>query len=408
MEFFKLKTPNEVIKILDQISHPLPSETVDISEAYGRTLSEDIVSPVDMPGFMRSSMDGYALRAKDTFGASQNSPAYLKLIGQVNVGELASMKITEGTAVKVYTGSMIPEGSDAVLMLEYVEELDDETIEIVKPVAPGENIVKKDEDISKGQTILKKGHALRPQEIGALAGMGILSVKVVRRPRVAIISSGDEIIPPDQVPKEGQIRDINSYSLAGLTMKFGGVPINMGIVPDDYELLRDKLISAINIADIALISGGSSVGSRDKTLDAIKSLPSADVLVHGIAIRPGKPTIIAKAMDKFVFGLPGNPVSVMVTFQLFVGYLIKSLLGVTDKLPFHIKAILTRNVASAPGREDYICVRLKKVDETTYAEPIIGKSALISIMVKADGLIRIPLNTEGLEANSEVEVFPFL
>lgn len=408
MEFFRLKTPSEVINILDEISHPLPSETIDITEAYGRIISEDIISPVDMPGFVRSSMDGYALKAKDTFGASQGSPAYLKLIGQVNVGESPSMKLTEGTAVKVYTGSMIPEGSDAVLMLEYADELDDGTIEILRPVAPGENIVRKDEDIAKGETILEKGHMLRPQEVGALAGMGILSVKVVKKPTIAIISSGDEIIPPDQTPKEGQIRDINSYSLAGLTMKFGGIPINMGIVPDDYELLRDKLTSAISLADVVLISGGSSVGSRDKTLDAIKSLPDVDVLVHGIAIRPGKPTIIAKAMDKFVFGLPGNPVSVMVTFQLFVGHLIRSLLGIKDRFPLQMKAILTRNVASAPGREDYICVRLKDVNGTTYAEPILGKSALISLMVKADGLIRIPLNVEGLETNSEVDVIPFL
>jgi molybdopterin molybdotransferase len=408
--FFKVKTPEEVRNILREIAHPLSSETVGLEvSVLGRVLAEDVKSPVDLPGFDRAIMDGFAVRAQDTFGASPGAPAYLKLAGEVKMGETASAIVSPGEAVRVFTGSMMPKGADAVVMVEYTDFLDDETVEMVRSVAPGDYVVGKTEDLRKGELMLSRGHIIRPQDIGALAGVGITSVKVSRQPRVAIISSGDEIIPPDEALKIGQIRDINSYSLACLAKQAGGVPIRLGIVRDDFESLKSRLVEGLEKAEIALISGGSSVGARDVTLDVIRSFDGAEILVHGVSIRPGKPIIIAKVDGKYLFGLPGNPVSVMVTFDLFVGFLIELLSGAQQPVwePRYVKARLNRNIASAPGREDYVSVRLIESEGGMMAGPVLGRSALISTMVKADGLIKIPLESEGLEEGVEVEVAVF-
>ncbi len=407
--FFKVKTPDEVRKILKDIARPLSAENASIEDGLGRVLAEDVKSPVDLPGFDRAIMDGFAVRARDTFGASAGAPAYLRLAGEVKMGEAASVKTSPGEAVRVATGSMMPEGADAVVMVEYTDFLDDETVEIVSGVAPGDHVVGKTEDLHKDEILIRRGHIIRPQDAGALAGVGITSVKVSRQPRVAIISSGDEVIPPDQELRIGQIRDINSYSLACLARQAGAVPLKMGIVRDDFDSLKSRLSEGMEKADIALISGGSSVGARDVTMDVIRSFDGAEVLVHGVSVRPGKPIIIGKVGDKYLFGLPGNPVSVMVTFDLFVGFLIALLNGARQPIwePRYVKARLSRNIASAPGREDYISVRLIKSGGDMLAEPVLGRSALISTMVKADGLIKIPLESEGLEEAAEVEVAIF-
>lgn len=423
--FFEVKTPDEVRSILREIARALPAETVRIEKSLRRFLAEDVKSPVDLPGFDRAIMDGFAVRARDTFGASPGAPAYLKLAGEVKMGKAASVKLSTGEAVRVSTGSVMPDGADAVVMVEYTDFLDDETVEIVRAAAPGDHIVGKTEDLHEGEIMLHSGHLMRPQDVGALAGVGMTSIKVCPQPRVAIISSGDEIIPPDQTPQIGQIRDINSYSLACLARQAGGIPLRMGIVRDDFESLRSRLAEGLEKADIALISGGSSVGARDVTLDVIQSFNGAEILTHGVSIRPGKPTIIAKVGGKYLFGLPGNPVSVMVTFDLFVGFLIKLLAGAKQPIweARYVKARLSRNIASAPGREDYISVRLivegaavgarhavpvQAVHASDLlAAPVLGRSALISTMVKADGLIRIPLESEGLEEGTEVDVAIF-
>ncbi|MFC1713131.1 gephyrin-like molybdotransferase Glp [Candidatus Poribacteria bacterium] len=408
--FFKVKTPDEVRGLLREIACPLPTENVELSEnILGRVLAEDIKSPVDLPGFQRAIMDGFGVRARDTFGATPSAPAYLTLAGEVRMGEAASVTVSPGEAVRVSTGSMMPEGGDAVVMVEYTDFLDDETIEIVRGVAPGDHVVGKTEDLHEGELMLPGGHVIRPQDVGALASVGITNVSVSRQPRVAIISSGDEIIPPDEPIQTGQIRDINSYSLACLAQQAGGVPMRMGIVRDDFDSLKSCLAKGLEEADIALISGGSSVGARDVTLDVIQSFDGAEVLVHGISIRPGKPTIIAKVDDKYLFGLPGNPVSVMVTFGLFVGLLIKLLNGANTPVWKQrlVRAKLNRNIASAPGREDYVSVRLVEEDGKMLAEPVLGRSALITTLVKADGLIKIPLESEGLEEGAEVAVTVF-
>ncbi len=408
--FFKVKTPDEVRNILSKIARQLPSETIELAEnCLGRILAADVRSPVDLPGFERAIMDGFAVRAQDTFGASPSAPAYLKVVGEVKMGVSASGSLSAGEAMGVATGSMMPEGANAVVMVEYTDFLDDETVEIVRSVAPGDHVVGRIEDLHEGKIMLHSGRSVRAQDVGALSGVGITSMEVSRQPRVAIISSGDEIIPPGEELQMGQIRDINSYSLACLAQQAGGVPMRMGIVRDDFDSLKSRLTEGMEKADIALISGGSSVGTLDVTLDVIRSFDGAEVLVHGISIRPGKPTIIATVGDKYLFGLPGNPVSVMVTFDLFVGFLIKLLMGAKQPIwePRYVKAKLSRNIASAPGREDYVSVRLIESDGEMLAEPVLGRSALISTMVRADGLIKIPLESEGLEGNVEVEVAIF-
>jgi len=296
-----------------------------------------------------------------------------------------------------------------VVMVEHTDFLDDKTIEISRTVAPGDYLVGKTEDLARGDIILSKGHKIRPQDIGALAGAGITRIDVFCQPKVAIISSGDEIVRPSEEIKIGQIRDINSYSLSSLVKQHGGIPSRMGIVQDDFGSLRECLKMGLDNAHIALVSGGSSVGTRDVTLDVIKSFENSEILVHGVSIRPGKPVIIAKVAEKLLFGLPGNPVSVMVAFDLFVGFLMKIMLGIKEPIwkPQYVKAHLSRNIASVPGREDYISVRLIKSPEGILAEPVLGKSALISTLTKGDGLIKIPLESEGLEAGIEVDVMVF-
>lgn len=407
MQFFKVKTPEELQNELHAIVKPLDAETLSIESALGRILSKDVFSPVDLPDFHRSIMDGFAVRAQDTFGASPALPAYLTVVGEVLMGETATLRVSSGEAVKVATGGMLPAVADAVVMIEHTDYVDDTLIEVTRAAAPGENIIKIGEDVKVSEQILRGGHKLRPQDIGALAGLGILSVEVYRQPKVAIIPTGDEVIPPTETPQPGQIRDINSYSLVGLVHNAGGIPIRFDLVPDIHAALQESLAEALKQSNIVLISGGSSVGARDVTLDVIEAYQGARVLAHGVSIRPGKPVIAAVAGDnKYVFGMPGNPVSVMVTFEVFVAPLLQQLLGIQQQA-WHVRAVkakLSTNISSDPGREDYIRVRLTETADGLIAEPVLGKSALISTMVKADGTVKIPIGAEGLEAGEEVMV----
>ncbi len=410
MQFFKVKTPEELKNELHAIVKPLDAETLGIESALGRILSKDVFSPVDLPDFHRSIMDGFAVRAQDTFGASPALPAYLTVVGEVLMGESATLRVSSGEAVKVATGGMLPAVADAVVMIEHTEYVDDTLIEVTRAAAPGENIIKIGEDVKVSEQILRGGHKLRPQDIGALAGLGILSVEVYRQPKVAIIPTGDEVIPPTETPQPGQIRDINSYSLAGLVHNAGSIPIPFDLVPDIHAALQESLAEALKQSNVVLISGGSSVGTRDVTLDVIEAYQGARVLAHGVSIRPGKPVIVAVVGDnKYVFGMPGNPVSVMVTFEVFVAPLLQQLLGIQQQA-WHVrtvKAKLSTNISSDPGREDYIRVRLTETADGLIAEPVLGKSALISTMVKADGTVKIPIGAEGLEAGEEVMVALF-
>jgi molybdopterin molybdotransferase len=354
-------------------------------------------------------MDGFAVQAASTFGASEGNPAYLTVKGAVAMGDHPLFSITTGEAARIATGGMLPEGADAVVMIEHTGEIDDTTIEVYRSVAPGQHIVEKGEDFGKEEIVLSCGKKIRPQEKGLLAAFGRETVEVYQKPVIGIISTGDEVVPVNEIPGSGQIRDINTYTIAGLVMKAGGVPIAYGIVRDEFKMLFEKCSEALAQCDMVLISGGSSVGTRDFTIETLSALPDAAILVHGISISPGKPTILAKVGPKAFWGLPGHVVSAMVVFTVAVQPFIKHIGGLApqDKSETKISALLSRNVSSAQGRIDFIRVKLNENYGVLWAEPVLGKSGLIHTMIKADGLIAIGENTEGLDKGAEVQVIPF-
>ena len=354
-------------------------------------------------------MDSHAVISPDTFGATERLPAYLQVIGEVLMGEEPAIVISKGTAAKISTGGMLPKGADAVVILEHTQAIEKNSIEALYSVAPGENVVQSGEDIKKGEVIIKKGHKIRPQDIGAFAGIGIDRVAVYAKPKVAVITTGNEIIDIKENSRFGCVRDINSYYLSSLINSDGGVPIKKGIIKDDYSELRRTVEESLSEADVVVLSGGSSVGTRDLTAKVINDIGKPGVLVHGVSIKPGKPTIIGVVNKKPVFGLPGHPVAVGVSYGLFVKRVIRSLTGIALKdLVFAdrmVKARLLKNIASASGREDYIRVEIRNEDGELTALPILGKSGLISTLVKATGYIVIPENRLGIEAGEIVEVY---
>ena len=410
-ELFKLMSVEQAWEIFEKnITLPQKqAEEIFVLDSLGRILAEEIISPVNVPDFSRSTMDGYAVRAKDSFGATESMPAMLEVTGEVMMGESAGIEVKQGQTVKISTGGMLPDGADAVVMVEYTERLDERTILVVKPVAPGENVVLRGEDICAGQSLVKTATAIRPQEMGALAGVGITVCRVAPKPRVGILSTGDEIVEPGQVPGPGKIRDINSYAVAGLVAEAGGQPVQFGIIRDEYPELEKAISQALQETDIVVVSGGSSVGTRDVTSAVLNSLGKPGVLVHGVSVKPGKPTILAVVDNKPVLGLPGHPASAMVLADIFLVPLIRACSGLGFTVPKRraVKALITRSMASASGRVDYIRVAVKQLDGRFMAEPVLGKSGLITTMVKADGIVIIPMTKEGLEAGEEVEVVMF-
>lgn len=410
-ELFRLMSVQQAWDVFrENITLPeLRIEDVAVTRCLGRVLGRDVKSDINVPDFSRSTMDGFAVRARDTFGATESMPAMLEVAGEVMMGHEAGIPLNSGQAVRISTGGMLPEGADAVVMVEYTEPLDSRTVLVIRPVAPGENVVIRGEDITEGQTVLRAGTMVRPQEMGAMAGVGVVSCPVVQKPRVAIISTGDEVIDPASVPRGGQIRDINSYSLTGIVQEAGGEAVFYGIVPDDFTHLSTVLRQALQETDMAVVSGGSSMGVRDVTSEVFNSLGRPGVLVHGISLKPGKPTILGVVDNKPVFGLPGHPASAMVLAHIFLVPLIRANLGLgfTNLERRTVRARIGRSMASASGRMDYLRVALREVDGQLTAEPVMGKSGLITTMVKADGLVIIPMAQEGLEAGEEVEVILF-
>jgi molybdopterin molybdotransferase len=378
---------------------------VGLLQALDRITAKDMVVSEDIPGFARSIVDGDAVRAADTFGASEGLPAYLTVVGTIAMGEAVKKALGLGQCMKIATGGMLPDRGDAVVMVEHTEILDDDTRGILSPVAPGENVIQPGEDLSAGTVLLPAGRRIRPGDLGALAAAGATKIPVVRRPRVAIISTGDELVPPEQSPAPGQIRNTNTYTLGALVERAGGEVVSREALPDRYEQLLAALETALDRADLVMISGGSSVGTKDLTAGLIDAVGSPGVLLHGLAVRPGKPTIIGLARNKPIYGLPGHPVSAMVTFDLLVRPALWHLQGLSEKrYEASVKARLSRNIASTAGREDYIRVILRREGEEVIAEPVLGKSGLISTMVNAAGLVKIPLQTEGLLAGEMVDV----
>ena len=407
--FFKVKTTEEVLDLVRGFN-PVGEVTVPVSEAFGLSLSRDITSPENLPAFYRSSMDGYAVTAKDTFGATESLPAFLELAGEVAMGVVPGISGSRGKAVRISTGGMLPEGTDGVVMLEYCHSLDTNTIEISRAISPLENVICPGDDFKKNAMVFEAGHRIRPQDIGLLAGLGISEVSVLKRPRVAIISTGDEIIPIENVPQPGQVRDINSYTLSAFCRQAGAEPVIMGLCRDDFSELRDLMEKSLDLADTVWVSGGSSVGVRDMTLKVLESFGDMELLVHGISISPGKPTIIAKIGNRAIFGLPGHAASAMVIAEVFLSAFLSSLLGRksdNNELKRTVKAEMSRNIESKNGRDDFIRVRIENKGERLLAVPVFGKSGLISTLVEADGLVRIDRNSEGVYQGTVVDVMLF-
>ena len=409
-EFLTLLPPDEARRLLlSYLSHSIiDSETIDVPSSLDRVLAKDIAAPNPLPDFQRSTVDGYAVRARDTYGASDSLPAYLKLIGEVPMGDAPAFEISTGQCAMIHTGGMLPKGADAVVMLEYAQSIHKTEIEIFRAVAEGENVIRVGEDVAQGQVVQPKGSVMRPAEIGGLMALGIIHVTVMRKIRVGLISTGDEVIDPTKSPRPGQVRDVNTYTLGALVEKSGGEAIRYGIIPDQFESLKAAAIKALSECDVVIITAGSSASTRDMTADVIRLLGAPGVLVHGINTRPGKPTILGICNGKAVIGLPGNPVSALVNGYLFVVPVIEKLLGVLPKPKPTVLARLSVNLSSQAGREDWWPVKLIVNHQSSAinfdADPIFGKSNLIFTLAAADGLLRIPPDATGLSADEIVEV----
>jgi len=431
-EFLTLLPPDEArALLLSHLAGPsTDSETIDSVHALGRVTASDVSAPHPLPEFPRSTVDGYAVRAADTFGAGESLPAYLNLIGEIPMGAPAALTLAPSQCALIHTGGMLPAGADAVVMLEYTQIInrkdreenqkrifarfaDNSEIEIARAAAVGENIIAVGEDVRAGQVVLPRGTLIREAEIGGLMALGIVNLRVTRKPRVGLISSGDEVIEPDQPSGPGQVRDINSYTLAALVTRGGGEPLRYGIVKDDFAALQAMAQKALVECDVVIITAGSSASTRDMTADVIRTLGAPGVLAHGINTRPGKPTILGAANGKAVIGLPGNPVSALVNGYLFVLPVIEKLLGALPRPRPTVLARLTVNLPSQAGREDWWPVKLREIvnrqsEIVNYeAEPIFGKSNLIFTLAQADGLLRIPSDATGLSAGEVVEIVLF-
>lgn len=404
-ELFTVYTPPAAwARFREHFTPHVRAERIATAAALDRVLAEALVSPQDLPEFPRSTVDGYAVNAADTYGATPGLPAYLAVMGEVPMGQPARLELGVGEAALVHTGGMIPPGANAVVMVENTQRIDAATIEVMAPVSEGQNVIQVGEDIRTGAPVLPAGRRLRPQDIGGLLALGITEIAVAALPRVGILSTGDEVVSPDQPVQPGQVRDINSYTLAGLAERAGGQPMRYGIIPDDRVALEQSAARAFAECDILVFSAGSSVSYRDMTADVIAGLGQPGVLVHGVSVKPGKPTILAVCNGKPVFGLPGNPVSAMVIFDLFITPTILALLGASAPSRREVRARLARNIASETGREDYVQVRLETRESELWAVPVFGKSNLIYSLVNSEGTLKIDLDSNGVRAGEWVTV----
>lgn len=408
-EFFQVRPVDDALALFDQQWQPQsPAEIIATAAALDRILAADVHSPEQVPAFRKSTVDGYAVRGSDTFGASQSLPAFLRLRGELRMGEAPQDDIGASDALLIHTGGMLPASADAVVMLEHTQTINESEIEILRAAAPGENVIQAGEDVAAGALILPRRRRLRPQDIGGLLAVGIHEVNVVSKPRVGILSCGDELAPPEASLTPGMVRDINAYTLSALAERHGAAPIRLGIAADALEDYRQRAEAGFALCDILLLSAGSSVSARDYTRDVINGLGEPGVLQHGLATKPGKPTIIAVCENKPVIGLPGNPVSALLVARQLLPHLIARYLGRGPEPPATKSARLSQRVASVTGREDWLPVKLTRAaDGETLAEPVFGKSNLIFTLIDADGLLRVPLNTGGYEAGSIVDIERF-
>lgn len=408
MDLFKTLTVKDTSKLIDEnFNYKLESEWITLTEATGRILKNDIIAKENVPDFRRSTVDGYAVYSRDVFGASESIQSILDLKGEILMGQEAQGEISvPGQCYYVPTGGMLPKGSDSVIMIEYTEKLDDTTILTSKATSPGENVIEIGEDIKKNEVVIKKGTKLRAYEIGVLSSLGFYEIEVFRKPKIGIISTGDEVVHPSENIKPGQIRDINTYLLHSLIEDRGCIPVNYGLIRDEYELLKNTMERAVHECDIVLTSGGSSVGKKDNTLKVIQDLEDGELLVHGISVKPGKPTIIGKSQEKIIFGLPGHPLACAVIFQVMVKYYIEKITEHKYK-DFPVTCRFKLNYHKAKGREEYLPVTVEEKGNELIAAPVFGKSGLITSFSKAWGYIRIERNEEGIKEGQTVSVYKF-
>ena len=400
-EFFAVRTVAETLAGF-RPERRTAVETVALADAHARVPGEPILAPDDLPGFARATVDGYAVRAADTYGASEGLPSYLQVAGAVAMGCAPEIEVAPGAAVAIPTGGVLPPAADAVVMVEHTSEAMAGTIEVTRPAAPGDGVVRADEDARAGAELVPAGRPLRAQDLGLLAAAGVTEVSVHARPRVAIVSTGDEVVAPQtRELAVGQVRDASAVALAALVREAGGEPDLRGIVPDDREALATALRAAVDTCDVVVVSAGSSVGARDETAAVVAEVGEPGIWTHGIALRPGKPTLLADASGVPVIGLPGNPRSALVVFRLVVMPVVRLVGGVTHPPPEpSVRARLERDVPSAAGRLDVVQVTVRD----GVATPLFGASALLSILTAADGYVVVPDAATGLQAGTEVDV----
>jgi putative molybdopterin biosynthesis protein len=408
MEMFrKLLTFDEAQQVIHQHFKPKPLgvEEITLLEACNRVLAEDIRATLNIPPFNRSTVDGYAVKSEDTFGADEDKPAKLKLRGTVNVGEPTKTAVTCGTTVEIVTGAPIPEGADAVVMAEHTE-LKGNDLYVYNAVAKGENIMKAGADIKKDEKVLKAGQLLSSREIGVLAALGIAKAKFYRIPNVAVLSTGAEITEPGRKLPPGKIYDINAYSLSAAVLESGGKPVYLGVFPDDITEMQKALKQALASADIVITSGGVSVGPKDVMPQILDSLGKPGVIVCGIAIKPGKPTTVALINKKLVFSLPGHPTSALLVFHLLARPVIQCVAGIKAKKSLKVKAFMAMRMFPAKGRRTFIMVRLKrdKSNRLIAKQVPTGLSGAITTLAKADGFVEIAENQQYIDANEQVAV----
>lgn len=406
--FFRVISPQRFCELLAEFE-PVDELTTGLDVCLDRILASDVVAPENIPAVDRSCMDGYAVRAADTFGASEGNPAYVELLHSAAIDEIVTRPVGPGECTGIATGGTLPPGADAVLMVEHTQMLGPTTVEIRRSVTPGENVMLRGEDVAAGEIALRTGTRLRPQEVGLLAALGQVWVSVYSRPSCAVISTGDELVPVEDFPRPGQVRDVNSHALAGLLRQAGAKAVNYGLIPDEREALRAALAQALDANDAVFISGGSSIGTRDLTIEVLESLDDSEILAHGVSISPGKPTILARVGGKPVMGLPGQVTSAQVVMLVFGQPLVRHLGGLPNAFDPGRRltrlAVLGANVSSKPGREDYVRVRLETRDGQLVAVPRLGKSGLLRTMLDADGLIRLDAAVEGMTAGQPVAVW---
>ncbi|RCK74368.1 MAG: Molybdopterin biosynthesis protein MoeA [Anaerolineae bacterium] len=405
-EFLTLLTPREARrKILEALAFhsPLALETIPTQEAVGRVSGREVRAPHPLPMFNRATVDGYAVRAEDTYGASESLPAYFRVIGEIPMGQATTLTLNAMEAALIHTGGMLPSNATAVVMIEQTQRISDTEIEVYRAVSAWENTIRLGEEVKEGEIVLPLHKRIRAVEVGGLLALGITRLEVVKKPRVGIVSSGDEVVPPERVIQVGQVRDVNTYTLSALVEQCGGEPVPYGILPDQEEALRQALGELKPHCDMILITAGSSVSARDYTARVIQQMGAPGVLAHGINTRPGKPTILAVCDGIPILGLPGNPMSAFVIALHFVKPVLYALQGLpVDQIAPRVEATLTINLNSQAGREDWIPVRLIHAEQGLQAEPVFGKSNMILALSRADGLICIPAEATGLAAGEKV------